>query len=80
MRSVILDLARELGLAVRIGAVALTDVRDASEVFVCNTLIGIWPVQCIDGVALYPVGPITRRLAEALAGHRDSRDGQWYSS
>jgi 4-amino-4-deoxychorismate lyase len=37
----------------------------AEEVFVCNSIIGIWPIKKIDGVN-FPVGKLTRQLQEWL--------------
>jgi 4-amino-4-deoxychorismate lyase len=80
MRSAILDLARQLGLATEIRPVTLQQVRNSSEIFVCNSLIGIWPVRRIDGLADCPIGPLTRALADALISYRDSDEGNWNSS
>ena len=78
MRSVILDLARQCNLNTEIRPVTLQQVQNSSEVFVCNSLIGIWPVHKIDGLAEYPVGRVTRTLADALLGYRDSDEDNWY--
>ena len=47
MRSVILDLAKNLGIATEIRPVSLREVKMAQELFVCNSLIGIWPVEIV---------------------------------
>ncbi len=80
MRSVILDLARQRDLNTEIRPVTLQQVQNSSEVFVCNSLIGVWPVHKIDRLADYPVGRLTRTLADALLGYRDSDEGNWYST
>jgi 4-amino-4-deoxychorismate lyase len=80
MRSVILDVAAELGMSTEIAVVNLPDVRNASELFVCNSLIGIWPVRTIDGIGNYAVGGVTRALVEALENFPDSGQDRWYSS
>ncbi|MFW5426405.1 MAG: aminodeoxychorismate lyase [Methylophagaceae bacterium] len=44
-------------------------LADADEVFVCNSIIGIWPVICIFDAKInytYPLGKITRQLQELL--------------
>ncbi len=78
MRSVMLDLAQQLDLASEIRPITLREAETASELFVCNSLIGIWPITTIDGFARYAVGPLTRALADALRNYRDSDDGNWY--
>lgn len=80
MRSVVLDLARQFDLPTEIRPVTLQQVRNASEIFVCNSLIGIWPVRVIDGLADYPIGPLTLAFADALISYRNSDEGNWYPS
>ena len=80
MRSVILDLARQLGVTTEIVPLTLEQAQGASEVFLCNSLIGIWPVRSIQGLADYPIGRLTRALADRLACHRDTGPGAWYAS
>jgi 4-amino-4-deoxychorismate lyase len=74
MRSVILDLARESGLPVEETVMTMHELYETDEVFVCNAIIGLWPVRLIEQHA-YPIGPVTRRLAEQLgsAHHSVSR-------
>ena len=79
MRSVILDLAGSLGIDTEIRSISLDDVKTAREVFVCNSLIGIWPVVSIDGFESYDAGPITRQLQAALAECDKAGGGNWYS-
>jgi len=50
----------------RIADISLEEVRDADELFLTNSLIGVWPVRAFDGRD-YAVGPVTRRWAAALA-------------
>jgi 4-amino-4-deoxychorismate lyase len=80
MRSVIMDLARTLGIETEIRPLTLQQVQGSSEVFVCNSLIGIWPVRKIEGLADYPIGPLTQALAAALTSYHDSDQGNWYPS
>jgi 4-amino-4-deoxychorismate lyase len=79
MRSVILDLAESLGIDTEIRSICLDDVKTAREVFVCNSLIGIWPLVSIDGIGSFDPGPITRQLQAALAECDKAGDGNWYS-
>jgi 4-amino-4-deoxychorismate lyase len=41
------------------------DLERASELFVCNAIVGAWPVRELDGRA-YPVGPRSARIRDAL--------------
>lgn len=65
MRGVILEAATELTLITTTSELTLTDVLSAHELFLCNSLIGLWPVRELAGVT-FPVGPITRRIAAHL--------------
>jgi 4-amino-4-deoxychorismate lyase len=80
MRSVIIDLAREQGIEVTIQAVTLQDVLVAQELFFCNSLIGIWPINTIDTVRDLAIGPVTRQLVAALATQSDFGSSNWYAS
>lgn len=59
MRGLLLESARIVDLA-------LSEVRGADELFLTNSLIGLWPVRQFDGAA-YEIGPVTKRWAAALA-------------
>lgn len=66
MRQVILELLdSKLKIPAKIRAIRLPAVAAAEELFVCNSLVGIWPVQRL-GSRTYPVGPITRQLQREL--------------
>ncbi len=79
MRSVIIDIARQSGLPLEIGILSRQDVQQASELFVCNSLIGIWPVTKIDKSGEYPVGPVTRKLQTLVRNHIDNNSKIWYA-
>jgi branched-chain amino acid aminotransferase len=66
-RHAVLALSRADGTPVAEGAIARAELLAASEVFVTNSLVEIMPVRRFDGGDL-PVGPVTKRLAEAYAG------------
>jgi len=72
-RDRILEIATQLDIPARETDVQLTDLQQASEVFISNSLIGIWPVRQFmqqghrqGNQQEYAVGPITRRLSEYL--------------
>ncbi|KPW38975.1 Aminodeoxychorismate lyase [Pseudomonas amygdali] len=61
MRAELLDQARNLGLVVDIRDLYLSDLESADEVFLCNSVYGVWPVRGFT-VLSWPVGPLTRKL------------------
>ncbi|MDH5327367.1 MAG: aminodeoxychorismate lyase [Gammaproteobacteria bacterium] len=65
MRHHILKLAQDLGIELDITSVTPQDLRDAEEIFVSNSLIGVWPVRQLEQ-HLYTVGPITQEIMERL--------------
>ncbi|MFA7386890.1 MAG: aminodeoxychorismate lyase [Thiohalobacteraceae bacterium] len=66
MRSVVLDLARELGIPCVEQDISEAALYESQEMFLTNSLIGIWPVRAL-GHWHADVGPVTRRLQQALA-------------
>lgn len=67
MRGVVMDAARDQGLAVSEAPLEASDIVVADELFLTNALIGVWPVRELDGRA-YAVGPITRRAQQWADG------------
>ena len=66
IRRVILEhIAPQLDLKPRVKDVYLKDVFAAEELFVCNSLIGIWPVVAI-GCHHKPIGTLTRAIQNSL--------------
>jgi 4-amino-4-deoxychorismate lyase len=76
MRSVILEQAERQSLPAEIRALDSADLLGADEVFLCNSLIGIWPVICIDGRP-YPKGAITTRMQQLIQAGKD-RGSDWW--
>ena len=66
MRARVLELAKQHLIEHRILTVHPDTLLQADEVFVCNSVIGIWPVIRIDEQA-FPKGPVTVRLQALLA-------------
>jgi 4-amino-4-deoxychorismate lyase len=79
MRSVLLDLAFASGVRASRQVLRLTDLESVQEVFLCNSLIGIWPVISVGDRFEFTVGPLTQLLQRALAGHCKTSVGNWYS-
>jgi 4-amino-4-deoxychorismate lyase len=65
VRGRLLELAALAGVHSVVRQVPLAELQRAREVFVCNSLIGIWPVTRLDGRVL-AVGSLTARLREWL--------------
>ncbi|VAW79685.1 Aminodeoxychorismate lyase [hydrothermal vent metagenome] len=80
MRSVIIDLASEGSIPLEIGEYSRQDVQQADELFVCNSLIGIWPLVKIDTLGEYPVGTITCRLQYQLQHCSNDNNNTWYAT
>ncbi len=65
MRALVLERAPALSLDSRVAGLKQEDILDADEMFLTNSLIGVWPVRRIEARE-YSVGPITRRIQEAV--------------
>ncbi|MDG4870063.1 aminotransferase class IV, partial [Guyparkeria sp. 1SP6A2] len=59
MRAEILQQAQMLGLAIELRDISLEELLSADEVFLCNSLYGIWPVRALQE-RHWSVGPLTR--------------------
>lgn len=68
-RLIIETIAPQAGLKVQIKALSLSDLMSADEIFLCNSLYGIWPVAQIVGEKQYIVGAhlITKNLQRLLS-------------
>jgi 4-amino-4-deoxychorismate lyase len=70
MRRWVLDTAPRLEMPLRTEAVSTFALDTAQELFITNSLIGIWPVRRL-GTREYSVGTVTRRLQDALQRETD---------
>ncbi len=61
MRAEVLAQAGNIGIPVQVRDIALVELLEADEVFLCNSLYGIWPVCGFEGHG-WPVGTLTRKL------------------
>lgn len=59
-RRILMGLLRKRDIAVHETACTVEELSTADEVFICNSIIGIWPVQTIENIR-YAVGPLTRQ-------------------
>lgn len=68
MRALVLEVAAGHGIPVEQGRFPRAELDRADEMFLTNSVIGLWPVSRIENMPI-PVGPLTRRLA-SLVTHR----------
>ena len=61
MRAELLARAEALGVVTTVTDISLAQLQRADEVFVCNSVYGIWPVLGY-GPMSWSVGPLTRKL------------------
>lgn len=74
MRGIVIEQARLLDIPLRITNITPTQLGQGSELFLTNSLIGIWPVnRC--GEQTYTVGPVVKQLQQALAPLLESTHG-----
>jgi 4-amino-4-deoxychorismate lyase len=66
MRSQLLERAGQISINAESCQLGMVDLHEAEEVFICNSLIGIWPVISVDD-RKYTRGIITSRLQDLLA-------------
>ncbi|HSO05967.1 MAG TPA: aminodeoxychorismate lyase [Pelomicrobium sp.] len=64
-RSRILAAAPALGMQAAVAELTLDDVFTCDELFLVNSVIGLWPVRALDRRE-WPVGPVTRRIGAEL--------------
>lgn len=65
VRNTIIALASELNINLEIKKLSLEAIKNADEVFVCNSIIGVWPVKAIDEKS-FLVGEKTQQIKKAL--------------
>jgi 4-amino-4-deoxychorismate lyase len=65
LRTVVMELAARMPMQLQVRALGLDDLREADEVFLTNSLIGIWPVIAVEDRP-YRRGALTCRLQELL--------------
>lgn len=66
MRQHLLNLASQYKMKIQIRNLTMDDVTQAEEMFVCNSLFGIWPVQTIGDKTFNTENPLTQRLQQLI--------------
>ena len=67
MRAKLLALCDARGLETHVAVHPWSALIAANEAFVCNSLIGIWPLRALDAQEWSAPGPVTADLMQALA-------------
>jgi 4-amino-4-deoxychorismate lyase len=65
IRDQLLSIAREQDIKTVVTSMKIAELKEMDELFVCNSVIGVWPIKNIDANT-YQVGPLTQQLAKAL--------------
>lgn len=65
IREKISELAAHIGLRLQITTVSEPQLLNADEIFLCNSIMGVWPVRQIDAQVM-PVGPWAGKIRSAL--------------
>jgi 4-amino-4-deoxychorismate lyase len=71
MRGLVLAASRDTGLPVEEARIPLAEALSADEIFLSNSVIGLWPVSGLEG-RTFPVGAITRLLADKIDAWADA--------
>lgn len=67
LRERVMERAAADGMRCESGAYTLADLRNAEEIFVCNSVVGVWPVRQLE-CREYRIGPVTAQVAGWFAG------------
>lgn len=65
MRHRVLRFAEEMQIPITVGHYFIEDLLSADEIFITNSIHGIWPVRQIDQYS-FGTGPVTKQLMEAI--------------
>lgn len=71
VRGLLIELAQTQGIVVDEVLADVAELERAGEIFVTNSVIGIWPVKQLDGRD-FGIGAVTRRLQALYAAERDA--------
>lgn len=65
MREIVIELAKQQSISINIGLWPATELVTADEIFISNSLIGLWPVSYIFNKT-FRAGPVTQQLQSML--------------
>ncbi len=69
MREVILAIAHKQKIEVEIAHFSKADLKAADEVFISNSLIGVWPIRQLEQQQ-FSIGPVTQKIIAAVNAAR----------
>jgi 4-amino-4-deoxychorismate lyase len=69
-RAVILDLAKPLGIKVKVDTLSVKELGQADEVFISNSIIGIQSISQIGDIS-FGESPITKKIKDAFEEKRE---------
>ena len=72
IRQVVLEIAQALDIETNIGPITGADLNRADELFVTNSVIGLWPVKALEA-RRFDVGRISRTIAAELERRREAQ-------
>ncbi|MDH5612174.1 MAG: aminodeoxychorismate lyase [Gammaproteobacteria bacterium] len=65
IRAQILSIAQEQKIQSKVTNITKEEIMSMDEIFVCNSIIGIWPVNTLNNKS-YEIGPITQKITQVL--------------
>lgn len=65
VRNIILELAPTLGVDTEVKTISLDELKHADEIFICNSVIGLWPVIKLEEQAL-SIGKLSKQIKQTL--------------
>lgn len=71
-RDRVIEAASDLGIPCSVSTLSWADLLEADEVFVVNSLAGVWPVRDVDGADRRP-GAVTRKIQQTLRVDEDAQ-------
>lgn len=74
LRGIILELAKINDIPFKVTSLTQEFVLSADELFVTNSVIGIWPIKSVAGT-VYSLGPWTKKISHYLTEYKKSELG-----
>ncbi|MBI5782958.1 MAG: aminodeoxychorismate lyase [Gammaproteobacteria bacterium] len=65
MRGLVLERARALSIDCHVTGLTREDILGAEEIFLTNSLIGVWPVRLVESKD-YPAGRVTKQIQDTI--------------
>lgn len=66
MRNKVIELAKHINVSVCVEKIDKLKIKTADELFLTNSLFGIWPVKSLENITFSQVGKITKQLQEEV--------------